>query len=277
MPPLEKYNLLLEILRRNAPLAIAFSGGVDSALLVAAASAALAPEKFLALTAVAPFFPAWEFEEAQSLARSLGAPWKALEVDILAAPGVAENPPDRCYFCKKAVFGKLRDEAARQGFTTTADGANLDDDLDYRPGTRAALELGVISPLKAAALTKDEIRALSAHLKLPTWNKPAYACLASRFPYHSPIDREGLKQVEGGENILRSLGFPETRLRRHGDLARLEIAPQDFARFLDEKLMAEVNARLKALGFSFAALDLVPYRRGRLNQGVALDPQMLRI
>jgi uncharacterized protein len=271
MPPLEKYARLTEILRENAPLAIAFSGGADSALLVAAASGVLPPDRFLALTAVAPIFPAWEFLDAQNLAQALGAPWRGLEVDVLAVPGVAENPPDRCYFCKKAIFRKLMDEAARLGFAVVADGSNADDDLDYRPGTRAALELGVKSPLKAAALTKDEIRALSAHLGLPTWNKPAYACLASRFPYRRPIDREGLARVEAGENVLRGLGFPETRLRHHGDVARLEIAPQDFARFLDEKLMAEINDRLTALGFSFAALDLIPYRRGSLNQGLTPD------
>lgn len=274
MPDLQKkYDRLREIIHNSAPLAIAFSGGVDSALLLKAAAEVLPPDRLLAVTASAVIFPAWESREAAELAQLLSVEWLSLPVDVLAAPSVAENPPDRCYFCKKAIFQAVKAEVAQRGFSVLADGSNADDAFDFRPGAKAALELGVLSPLKAAGLNKEEIRALSARLGLPTWNKPAYACLASRFPYGRRLTVEELGRVERAENILRNLGFAEARVRCHGEVARLEIGPKDFSRFLNEELLALVNRSIKALGFPFVALDLVPYRRGSLNE--ALGGQVL--
>lgn len=276
MPELEKKHARLrEILLENAPLAIAFSGGVDSAFLLAVAADTLPPhDKLLAVTARASIFPAWEFAEAADMVKSLGVEWLQLPVDILADPKVAENPPDRCYYCKTAIFQALLREAAQRGFPTVADGSNASDISDFRPGARATAELGVISPLKMAGLTKDEIRTLSQRRGLPTWNKPAYACLASRFPYGRRITAGELQQVERGEAVLRAKGFPQVRLRHHGDIARLEIAPEDFAHFLNEDLMADINRQLKSLGFPFATVDLAPYRQGSLNE--ALDAATLK-
>ncbi|UQZ89728.1 ATP-dependent sacrificial sulfur transferase LarE [Deltaproteobacteria bacterium Smac51] len=264
----KKYDKLTKCLQDYGRLAIAFSGGVDSALLLKAASFVLPPGNLLTITARADIFPSWEFEEAAELVESLNVEWLVVPVDALAAPGVADNPPDRCYFCKKALFQKMMDAASERGFTVVADGSNMDDLGDFRPGAKAVSELGVVSPLKEAGMDKTDIRALSAQFSLPTWNKPAYACLASRFPYGRRITVEELKQVEQAENVLRGLGFAEVRVRHHGDVARIEIGPDELARFLKPELMADVNKKIQALGFPFSALDLAGYRRGSLNETV---------
>ncbi len=274
MPNLQKkYDRLREIIQNSAPLAIAFSGGVDSTLLLKAAAEVLPPDQLLAVTARAAIFPAWESREAADLVQTLRVEWLSLTVDVLAAPSVADNSPDRCYFCKKAIFQILRAEASKRGFSVLADGSNVGDLSDFRPGAKAALELGVLSPLKAADFNKEDIRTLSARLGLPTWNKPAYACLASRFPYGRRLTVEDLGRVEKAENILRNLGFAEARVRCHGEVARLEIGSKDFSHFLNEELLALVNRNIRALGFPFVALDLAPYRRGSLNE--TLDGQIL--
>lgn len=249
-------------------LAVAFSGGTDSALLLKVAAQVLPPADLLALTARAEIFPAWESAEAAALAAELEVEHLTTEVSALAVPKVAANPPDRCYHCKSVLFGKLRDLAASCGFSTLADGGNVDDLGDFRPGLRAARELGVVSPLQEAGLTKGEVRRLSAELGLPTWDKPAYACLASRFPYGRTITREELTQVERAEDFLRSLGFRQVRVRHHGQVARLEVEPEERRRFFDETLMDRVDRELRALGFAFAALDLAGYRTGGLNEAV---------
>ena len=263
-----KFKKLTENLAASGRLALAFSGGVDSAFLLKAARETLPPENILALTARADLFPRREAAEAAELAASLGLTHLIIDFDALAVPQVAANPPDRCYHCKRALFEKLLRAAAARGFPVVADGANLDDADDFRPGARAVRELGVVSPLKQAGLTKAEIRELSRYLGLPTWDKPAFACLASRFPYGQALTPEDLVRVEKAEDLLLSLGFKNIRVRSHGRVARLEVEPQDRPRFFSLELMDRLNADLKTLGFEFAALDLGGYRSGALNQSV---------
>lgn len=264
----DKLEHLRRLLTRSGRLAVAFSGGVDSAFLIRVARDILPRDHLLALTARSVLFPQWETREALELARSLDVPHLMLDIDALAVPGVADNPPDRCYFCKRALFGSLLAEARAQGFAAVADGGNLDDLDDYRPGARAVRELGVLSPLREAGLGKAEIRQLSAEMGLDTWNKPAYACLASRVPYGQPLTRETLERVEKAEDFLLSLGFRELRVRCHDRLARLEVGPEERPRFFDVQLMDRVHRELSALGFSFVTLDLAGYRSGSLNLDV---------
>ncbi len=249
-------------------LAVAFSGGADSAFLLKAASRVLPAADILALTVKAEIFPAWEAAEAVALAADLKTEHVTLEVSALDVPEVAANPPDRCYHCKKNLFRYLLAEARRRGFTVLADGGNFDDQDDYRPGITAARELGVISPLAEAGLTKAEVREVSASWGLSTWDKPAYACLASRFPYGRALTREGLDQVERAEDFLRSLGFRELRVRHHGPVARIEVGGDERRRFFDEAFMDRTHDYIRSLGFAFVALDLAGYRSGGFNEAV---------
>jgi len=259
----EKYEGLLNILRALGGAAAAFSGGVDSALLLAAAKEALG-ERCLAVTAISPFFPAREAAEARELCRRLGAAQLELEIDTLAAPGVAENPKDRCYLCKRALLGAVCAAAAARGFPYVVEGSNADDALDYRPGARAVKELGVRSPLLEAGLHKAEIRELSRARGLPTADKPALACLASRFPTGEAITPEGLRRVEAAEEYLRGLGLTQRRVRVHGALlARIEALPEEFPLLAGRA--REIDEYLKSLGFRYVAMDLGGYRMGNMN------------
>ena len=259
----EKYERLLERLRRSERLAVAYSAGVDSTFLLAAAHNALG-ENAVALTAVTAAIPRREVAEAEAFCASLGVTHRLVEVDALAVPAFRENAPDRCYHCKKHIFSTLREAARSEGCAHLAEGSNLDDDLDYRPGHRAILELGVESPLRAAELTKAEIRALSERLGLATAAKPSFACLASRVPYGEEITAEKLRRIDLAEQILLQQGFTQFRVRSHGDLARIEVLPAE-----QEKLFAlrkELHDALRALGFSYVAADLYGFRSGSMNE-----------
>jgi len=262
-----KYSRLKKTLEGYGNILVAFSGGVDSTFLLLAAVDALR-DKVLAVTIDGELYSPGEAAEAAELARLLGAEHIILENSDLADPAFAENPPDRCYHCKKDEYGKLLEIAHKRGISVVADGANADDMYDYRPGMRAGVELGVISPLKDTGFTKKEIRALSRKFGLPTADKPANPCLASRFPYGMKITSEGLKQVGAAEAIIRDIGIPVVRVRHHGNLARIE-APVEYHRLILERA-AEVESKLKALGYVYVALDLLGYRAGSMNETLKL-------
>lgn len=249
---------------------VAFSGGVDSTLVLAVAREVLG-DRAVALTAHSPSVPEAEREEARRIARRLGA--RHLEVESREGedPRYRKNDLDRCYFCKGELYRLCAEAAAREGLPAVADGFNADDRGDHRPGHRAALEAGVSSPLAEAGLTKEEVRAWSQALGLPTWDKPQMACLASRLPYGIEVTPERLGQVERAEAALRALGLRSFRVRWHGDIGRVEVAAEELeAAFA---LRAGIARAVKAAGFRLAALDLEPFRSGRLNEVAGLPPR----
>ncbi len=261
----EKYNRLLVSLRELGSVLVAYSAGVDSTFLLAAAREALG-ERALAVTAVSPLTPGSEVEAAASFCASRGIEHVLLRFDPFAVEGFSENPPDRCYYCKKALFSRFVQIASERGVSCVAEGSNRDDEGDYRPGMRAVRELGIKSPLLDAGLGKDEIRALSKALGLPTWNKPSAACLASRFAYGQRITPEGLERVGAAEDVLRSLGFTQLRVRVHGQLARIELPRAEMKAALYHA--QELEQRLRALGFLYVTLDLGGFQSGSMNREI---------
>ncbi len=260
----DKRQRLYDILREMGGVVVGFSGGVDSSYLFAAAVEVLG-DRALGVTACSETFPERERREAEALARRLGGRHRLVASEELDVPGFAENPRNRCYFCKKELFARLWEVAREEGLPHVADGSNVDDRGDYRPGRQAARELGVRSPLDEAGLTKDDIRALSKEMGLPTWDKPAFACLSSRFPYGTPITREKVSQVGRAEDALWRLGLRVLRVRHHGDVARLELGPEEFERVVNG-LRDEVVRAVKGAGYTYVALDLQGYRTGAMNE-----------
>ena len=263
----KKYGDLCNFLKSEGKLAVAFSAGVDSTLLLKAAIDALGSGNVLAVTAVSHSFPERENREAEKFCSDNGVRRVIVEVDQLSIPGFRENPADRCYICKKELFGRMIEAARENGFEKVAEGSNLDDLSDYRPGLKAIAELGVLSPLREAELSKSEIREISERLGLPTWNKPSMACLATRFVYGETISDEKLLRVERSEELLRELGFKQYRVRIHGNdgrLARIEVLPSEFGKLLDNR--AQITGKLREYGFEYVSMDLEGYRTGSMNE-----------
>lgn len=265
----EKYEQLLSALRGMGRVAVAYSAGVDSTFLLAAAREALG-ENAVALTAVTAAIPQREVQEAVDFCAALGVRHRLVEVDALAVEAFRRNAPDRCYHCKKHIFSALRDAARNESCEHLAEGSNLDDDLDYRPGHRAILELGVESPLRAAGLTKAEIRALSERLSLATAAKPSFACLASRVPYGEEITAEKLRRIDAAEQLLLQRGFSQFRVRSHGDLARIEVPEGEQENLFSMRF--ELHDALRALGFAYVTMDLKGFRSGSMNETLIQDP-----
>ena len=268
MPLGEKELKLHALLRGYGRVAVGFSGGVDSTLLLKLAVGELGAGNVLAVIADTPSLPRREFAEALALARGMGVEPLVISPNELGDPRYAANPADRCYFCKRHLFKGIADAALTRGFAVVLDGNNADDAGDFRPGRRAAQELGVQSPLLAAGLTKSEVRALSAREGLPTADKPAMACLASRVPYGTPVTAEVLGQIERAEEALRAAGFVQCRVRHHGDVARIEVAVAELPRLLESALREQIVRNVREAGYRYVALDLQGYRTGSLNEGL---------
>lgn len=261
----DKYLCLLEYLKALKSVAVAFSSGVDSTFLLYAAKEALG-DNVIAVTASSCSFPLRELNEAKQFCRENGIRHFICKSEELEIEGFSQNPKNRCYLCKRELFEKIRLIANKQNIMEIAEGSNLDDNGDYRPGLQAVAELGVKSPLRECGFTKQEIRDLSRKLGLPTWNKQSFACLSSRFVYGETISEEKLKMVDKAEQLLLDMGFHQLRVRIHGKLARIELEPAEFDKFMEETVRSRVYQELKALGFTYVTLDILGYRTGSMNE-----------
>jgi uncharacterized protein len=268
---LEKDADLRRTLAGLGSVMVAFSGGTDSAYLAWVATAVLGDQAHC-ITADSPSYPSRHRQLALRLARDFSLRHEFIVTGEMERPEYRANEPDRCYYCKQELFTQLNALARARGIAAVLDGANADDRGDYRPGRKAARELGVRSPLDEANLTKPEIRELSRRAGLPTWDEPASACLSSRIPYHSEVTPEKLAMIERAERALHDLGFRVCRVRHHDDVARLELGADEMARALDPAVRETLVRDLKAVGYRYVALDLQGYRMGSLNEGLPLQP-----
>lgn len=263
----DKLRQLEQILKEKRPLAVAFSGGVDSTFLLAVAARTLGSQ-VMAVTVDSPLYPRREKQAAIEIADRLGVRHLILEHSDASLSAFRDNPKDRCYTCKKTFFSRILEKLRDLGIAHLAHGANLDDHDDYRPGHKAAEELRVLAPLAKAGLTKSEIRSLSRSMGLATWNKPSMACLATRIPYGTTLTIDILRQVEAAESALSGLGFEGTRVRYHGPVARIELQPEDLEKALAPGTREEIVRRVRAAGFDHATLDLEGYRQGSMNRSI---------
>ena len=259
----ERLKALEDVLAPYGSALVAFSGGVDSSLALAVAARALPTGNVLAVTSNNETYLPSELGLASDFAESLGVEHLVVNTRELDDPNYASNPTNRCYFCKSTLYSDLAELAAERGYGCVVDGANADDEGDHRPGRKAAGEIGVVSPLSLAGIGKAEVREMAKHLGMPSWDKPALACLSSRFPYGQEITPEKLSQVARAEEFMRTKGFRQVRVRHHGDMARLEVGPEEMERAFAER--DDIAAELLDAGFLYVALDLAGYRSGSLN------------
>ncbi len=263
-----RYDELTARIRSFNNVVVAFSAGVDSTLLVKASVDALGSENVIAATGLSDTYPDEEMQEARELAEEIGVEHVLCKTEELTDPRYAQNSHQRCFFCKSELYSHLERVREQRGFDVIIDGTNADDLGDHRPGLRAARNLGVLSPYEEIGMTKDEIRQISNALDLRTWDKPAFACLSSRFPYGTPITVEKLKQVAEAERVLRQLGFRGFRVRHHDAIARIEVSPEDFPRIIEHH--DEIQTGIKDAGYRFVTLDLKGYTSGSLNDELSI-------
>lgn len=262
------YQQLLQHIKEMKHAVVAFSGGVDSSLLTYAAHEALG-NNMVAITVRTPYIPAWEIEEARLFARKYNLTHEIIESAIPA--NIIQNPPDRCYLCKKEIFKTIQNRAQEIDISTIIEGSNKDDLSDYRPGMRALGELNIASPLLQLGINKETIRTLSREVGLGTWDKPAYACLLSRIPYHTEITATELERISKAEMALRELNIYGSRVRSHGDIARIEVPKANFTKLLNTDLRTRLIEKIKACGYVFVTLDLEGYQTGSLNKTLTID------
>jgi uncharacterized protein len=261
-----KIEKLKGIFQSMGRVLVAFSGGVDSTLLLKVARDTLGDQNVLAVTALSSLYPERELTWAQKLTQAFGVEHLLIQSNELEIEGFSKNPPNRCYYCKRELFEKLLKLSKDRGIPWVIEGSTLDDEKDHRPGRAAIQELGIRSPLKEAMFTKMDVRELSKALGLATWDKPSFACLASRFPYGEEITLKGLKMVDKAENFLFGLGFKQVRVRHYQNLARIELYPEEMGRLMDVSLREKVVSHLKSIGYHYITLDLQGFRSGSMNE-----------
>lgn len=261
----EKLNKLIDNVKALESVVVAFSGGVDSTLVAKVCYDVLG-NNAVAVTARSETYPVYEYEEARKIAKEIGIPHMTIDTSELGIKGFADNPPNRCYFCKSELFGKLKKIAKERGYKNVADGANLDDASEYRPGIEAAKELDVRSPLKESSLKKEDIREILKYLKLSNWNKPSYACMSSRFPYGETITGQKLTLVAAAEDYLRGIGLKQFRVRHHDTIARIEVLPEDIPALLQNGKCKEIVKKFKEIGYKYVTIDMEGYRSGSMNE-----------